>query len=443
MSLRTKLLLSVLPLSLFALIFLAIFQYQQGKKSILATQEEGMRQTISIVEKQTDDWLNWNKAAVELLSKEQAFAGALIGNEGDKLEAQTELTHAQEISGQYDSLVLIDESKRVVLNSVAGRSVGLDLNTIEGFRAPIGNAKDNASIGDAFFSPATNRPIIFIVAPVKREGKTIGHIGATLALDKLSENVISKLKFGETGYPFILKEDGVVWAHPSTKHLLILDIKKLGWSDLVLGKSSGSFTQTFQGVEKIYLFNFSEKHRLFYMASAPTEEFLRAILTSRNTALIITLIAMITLSGILMYITQTITGRIAVVSKGVAKGAAEILDASESIAHASQTLSSAATEQASSIEETSASMEELTAMVGQNLESAKASSDMADNLTKISEMAANYTKDLSASMDKLKESNIEIKDLEKIIESISDKTKVIDEIVFQTKLLSFNASVIS
>lgn len=441
MSLRTKLLLSVLPLSLLALIFLAIFQYLQGKSSILNAQEEGMRQTITIIEKQTDDWLNWNRAAIELLSKEQAFHGALEGNDGAKREAQAELTHAHDISGQFDSIVLIDQSKRVVLNSVVGRSLGLDLGTIEGFSRPINQANHSAMIGEAFFSPATNRPIIFIASPIKLDGVIKGYIGATLALDKLSENVISKLKFGETGYPFILREDGVVWAHPVTKHLLVLDIKKLGWSDQVLGKKNGVFTQTFQGVEKIYLFNFSDTHKLFFMASAPTEEFLRAINATRNTALLITILAIIALSSILIFITQTITQRIAKVSKGVAEGAAEILEASESIAKASQTLSSAATQQASSIQETSASMEELTAMVGQNLESAKASSEMADNLTKISDMAANYTKELSSSMDKLKESNVEIKDLEKIIESISEKTKVIDEIVFQTKLLSFNASV--
>ncbi len=80
-------------------------------------------------------------------------------------------------------------------------------------------------------------------------------------------------------------------------------------------------------------------------------------------------------------------------------------------------------------------------MVGQNLESARTSSMIADEMAKVSEIAHEYTEQLHEAMNTMKTSNAEVKELVGIINGISERTKVIDEIVFQTKLLSFNASV--
>ena len=104
-------------------------------------------------------------------------------------------------------------------------------------------------------------------------------------------------------------------------------------------------------------------------------------------------------------------------------------------------MASSATQQASSIEETSASLEELTGMVNNNLENAKGSSKIFEEVRQFSMDGSKAMDGLSQSMEKIRQTNDKVQKLVQVISNIADKTKVIDEIVFQTKLLSFNASV--
>jgi methyl-accepting chemotaxis protein len=119
----------------------------------------------------------------------------------------------------------------------------------------------------------------------------------------------------------------------------------------------------------------------------------------------------------------------------------ELENSGDEVARVSQDIASGSTEQASSIEETSSSIEEITGMVQNNVENAESSSQLSEQVQKISTKGNQSMQELVVSMGEILESNEQIQELVKVIGEIGEKTAVIDEIVFQTKLLSFNASV--
>lgn len=80
-------------------------------------------------------------------------------------------------------------------------------------------------------------------------------------------------------------------------------------------------------------------------------------------------------------------------------------------------------------------------MVTNNVENAKKSSSLSDEVGKTAQKANDSMASLVKSMDEIMDSNEQIAKLVKVIGQIGKKTQVIDTIVFQTKLLSFNASV--
>ena len=118
-----------------------------------------------------------------------------------------------------------------------------------------------------------------------------------------------------------------------------------------------------------------------------------------------------------------------------------LLASAQSMSNAGTVLASSATQQASSIEETSASLEELTGMVNNNLENARGSAKIFEEVRQFSMDGEKAMNGLNQSMDRILQTNEKVQKLVQVISNIADKTKVIDEIVFQTKLLSFNASV--
>lgn len=441
MNLQQKLLVATLPLSIASMIFLSIIQYSKSKSALLESSEAEMQTAVELIEQQLSLWLEERKNELNVLSEDTAASEILQGDDTRKSNYQFRLSLTHKKSQNYDSIVLLNQDGKVVLNSNENRSIGLRLSETEGFSKALKNHSVDASFDSATLSPVNGKSILFLAWPINHNGKFLGHLGGTIHLAKLTEKITDKIKFGNSGYPFIVDQDGRVLAHPDSSQILKLNIKSFDWSNQMLMQKNGKIIYHFAGKDKINIFNTLDLLNWKIAASATLDEFYQQIEALKIIAIIITSIISLTIFLLVYFITKKIGSSINQVCNNVAQGSTEILSAAGALSESSQTLSSATTEQASSIEETSSSLEELTSMVGQNLESARTSSMMADEMAKVSEIAHEYTEQLYDAMNTMKSSNIEVKELVGIINGISERTKVIDEIVFQTKLLSFNASV--
>jgi hypothetical protein len=121
---------------------------------------------------------------------------------------------------------------------------------------------------------------------------------------------------------------------------------------------------------------------------------------------------------------QAIAAGLAVASDQVNAGAAQV-------AQASQSLARDASAQAASLEETSASSQEISSMARRNAENSEGSSR---HMTKTSGAVGNANRriaEMTGSMNEIKTSS----------DKISKIIKVIDEIAFQTNILALNAAV--
>lgn len=442
MNLQQKLLLATLPITIAAMTILSAVQYYQSKNALITSNKGEMSKSIELIKQQVELWMDERGRELTILSKDSAGMEIVEGNNERRSNFQNRMSSIHSASENYDAIFLTDKQGKIILNSVKDRSIGMELANRDGFRLAFTKAKSGqVAIDQATLSPATGKSILFMTIPISNNGQIEGHIGATLQLSALTDKITSKIKFGHSGYPFIVESSGKLIAHPDANQILKLDLNTLDWGQEFMKKVAGEITYKFQGEDKICILNSIEKLGWKIGASATQKEFLQEIQAIKYSATVITFIISVIIFVIIYIITNRISRRINKISTNIAQGSTEILSAANVLSESSQTLSSSTTEQASSIEETSSSLEELTSMVGQNLESAKTSNMIAIEMAKISEIASEYTEQLHQAMSLLKQSNIEVKELVSIIDGISDKTKVIDEIVFQTKLLSFNASV--
>lgn len=112
-------------------------------------------------------------------------------------------------------------------------------------------------ISDPVMSRADNKPVIVIAAPIVRNGKVDGLLGATITTDDMSA-IVGNIKQGNTGYAFVLQKSGTVIAHPDAKMAmksnLIMDpefpaeLKTM--ASRMAAKETGIITYSFNGVNR-------------------------------------------------------------------------------------------------------------------------------------------------------------------------------------------------
>lgn len=117
-------------------------------------------------------------------------------------------------------------------------------------------------IGSLVVSKSTGQRSAIIAVPIKKDGKVIGAVGATLFLDKLSEQIASVLALPQDVAFFALAPNGMTTLHRKTdRHFL--DPRELGSETLknavneMLSKDSGEVTYVFDNVTKKAIFETS------------------------------------------------------------------------------------------------------------------------------------------------------------------------------------------
>lgn len=106
---------------------------------------------------------------------------------------------------------------------------------------------------DPYQDASTGRWVITYAVPIYRNGELIGVIGLDVFIDTLVDTIKS-VKVGETGYAYVVNEDGLIIAHLNKEYVMKLNVfeqeslKPI--ADIVRsGKDYGVVTYEWQGVE--------------------------------------------------------------------------------------------------------------------------------------------------------------------------------------------------
>jgi methyl-accepting chemotaxis protein len=406
----------------------------------------------------------------------------------------------KEVGADYNVLFVTDSKGLFISDSNGGANRAKKTSVAE--RDYFASVKESGkiTIGSPVISKTTGEPITVVAVPLKTvSGQFAGMFGISMKLAALSDQ-ITAVKIGNTGYPFMADQKGLIIAHPNQDHILKLDLTKLNGMETIVGhmldQKSGVDTYTFKGTAKIAGFAPVAATGWSIGVTQDEAEFMAPVVEIRNIVLLAGgIFLVLTLVGVLWFVrgimaqlgndpseiariadsiargdltvafdtggkeitgvygnmqemTQNLTRMFKDITGGVqtlTSSSTELSAISQQMASGSEQSSQKANNVATAAEEMATSMNSVAAATEQTTASLQmivsAAEEMSATINEIAKNTAKGSQTTSEAVDKANHISRKVDDLGKAALEISKVTETISDISEQTNLLALNATI--
>ena len=430
MNLRSKFLWTFTSLSVASITVLMAVSYWIASRAVERQMDTSMEQTVTQTVADLDSWMADRAREGQLFSEIEVLKAACHGQRTN--EAMARLVAYQKASPAYENCFLADTNGVLFMDSIGGKSIGIDLSKHPVFTLNQQKARQGEQwVSEAQASPATGRPVCLITTPITENGAVIGIAGTPLELKSFSDTHVRDVKVGETGYVVIADSHGSTLAHKNPDLVLKVNMSDLDWGRQILALKNGHMEYVFAGTPRVARFATSTRNNWLVMAVLPKSEIVKNVSGIRNAAVLIGLGAICLTILVTWLLTGNLIRSVRAIATSLTGGAEQTTAAASQVSSASQVLAEGASEQAASLEETSSSLEEMASMSKHNAEHTVKCKEWMDE-----------AKVIVGGVDKLlNETVVSIQEIKRSSEATVKIVKTIEEIAFQTNILALNAAV--
>ncbi len=504
MSLKSRLLIGGFLASMLPLAVSGYFSVSKSSEALIKSSESNSVQVAKDLAAMSEAFISHEKSFVLSIAQapiltttvSKMYTSDYVKPELDLLVQFLGGVYAQ-VKNQHENLVVTDQKGIVIADSIGGKTNGIDLSKRQYF---IDAKNGNLSLSDPILSKVSGDPIFTLAVPLKQEnGAFAGALVSVIKLNQLSR-IITQVKLGETGYPFLTDKHGTFIAHPNPDLIFKTNVTQVDGMKALGGQMLAQQTNVcqyeFDGVRKIAGFAPVKSTGWSLCVTQNEDEFLAAAKHIRNLICMIALFFLVAiLFGILWFVKgvmaqlggepdqiagiadriaagdltiefkddgkkltgvyasmKDMAGNLADMIKEISGGVQTLTSSSTELSAISEQMASNATQTSEKANSVSAAAEEMTANmngVAAATEQTSANIQMivaaAEEMSStISEIAANTSKGSQTTLDavnKAEEVSGKVNELGDAASQISRVTETIADISEQTNLLALNATI--
>jgi PAS domain S-box-containing protein len=256
LSLQRRIIIGSTAAVIIPFLIMAIFLYQRLSRELVDQSREKSVQIAKDLSALVDTSLKMELKVISAIAADTQIADALHAHNYEAIHAKLALVFSK-IGSNYISIFITDRSGIIRVDLPEAARKGLDVSDREYFiKAKQGTAGVTGPIltrGPAS-SIWTNKPILITTAPITRNGVFIGAIGITHDIDAI-RSIMSGIRLGKTGYPFVTDRNGLVIIHPNHDYVMKVNMFKETGMERILEKirhrEIGAERYNFRGTEKI------------------------------------------------------------------------------------------------------------------------------------------------------------------------------------------------
>lgn len=219
-SLKTKLLVVIVPIICIALILVAYINQSKAKEFLEANFERYSLANLEKTQEKLDDSFSVH------IERLKGFAQSSDVISGDENEQQAYLNRISKKFTEYSVLLISDVNGKTIT------SVNKETNISDRAYFQSIKAGNDFAISDPVVSKVDNSTTVVFAVPIKNaNGEMIGIFGGTFPIDSL-QKLVSGVKVGETGYAILTAKDGLIIEHPNDELVLQSTIKDVNIPEL-------------------------------------------------------------------------------------------------------------------------------------------------------------------------------------------------------------------
>jgi methyl-accepting chemotaxis protein len=250
-SIRTKLIIGVGLLISISLGILWTFNYWNTKQLLIIDTEDYITLQAVTTGKQVGDFFDSRIAEISLMADSPTLVG------GDYQGIISYLKNEEQRDKKYIRFFFTDQSGNVYYTDGSSANIAQR----DYFKKVMETGQ--AFAPDPVISRVDGKPIITVVAPIKKDGKIMGILGGSVSLENAASSVVN-VKVGETGHAFMIKNDGVVIVHPDAEKIMKANLLMDENVDVSLKSAAEKMVRGESGIA-----HYSDKKIDHYIAYAP------------------------------------------------------------------------------------------------------------------------------------------------------------------------------
>ncbi len=355
------------------------------------------------------------------------------GADAELKKLDTKLENAlKELSRDYENIFVTDNKGTVTSEGAANVAKGTSVADTDYFRK---GSSGQVTVGHPFISKQSGKPVFPVCAPIKGDGEAVQGTMVCLLKASYVGDRMKRLKYGKTGYPYMLDEKGMILIHPKAEYELKLDLSKEpgmeGFVGKALSEGNGISTYVFKNTEKVSGYALVPSTGWQVFATINTQDFMASANAVRTFLIVLVGVFLLLTIVAVSWLSRSIARPILDTVESMKLGADQVAAASRQVSLASQSLAEGASTQAAALEETTASLEQISTMTMEDAKNASEADEIGQESGREFGAARDAMNALGKSMGEISMASAET---QKII-------KTIDGIAFQTNLLALNAAV--
>lgn len=273
-SLQSKFLFPIISLIILGIGTLAAIFYENSRtlvETMATAQITQMAQSITDnmnawVERNTLDITTWSHNPLYITALEETPAG-----QDARQAAATQLETLCKDYRFYEALAVANPQGEIVTSSSDKVTGIIHVADRAYFQEAI---QGRTAVSNLIKSRMTGNPTFIIAIPLRQSGQVVGVFFGSVDLGYFSHVFVDPIQIGQTGYAYVLDQEGLVVAHPDVSKILTLNVRDFDFGRQMLAQREGLIVYTFEGVHKLVAFRQVAATGWITGVTAPTDELL-------------------------------------------------------------------------------------------------------------------------------------------------------------------------